>query len=1225
MTFSNQRFFQALLALLLIAVTPVLGQNLITNGNFEAGNTGFQTDYHYYTSPDFPLADPGVYHVAKNPHTYHPSGFYSFFDHTYGDGNHKYFFANGYGSSSTAKVWSQTVTVQAHSYYDFTFWGTHLSNGYNISTNRVNFYVKINGTQVGSNFAPQFVSNQGFWDQFPTYRWYSGNQTQATITIYDGCTAGSGWGDDFGIDDISFTYIYTNVVQAVDDNVTTCFEQSVTFDPFANDVVSPSSIRPLVDCSIESLPSHGSLDWYYGTTWIYTPNTGYSGTDQLTYKLTYGTNDIVEYGTVYFTVNARPQRTINVDACESYTWSYTGQTYSQSGQYDFVKPGPNGCDTLLILNLTIHHNEQQTLPPIVECDEYTWHGTTYTQSGTYEYVTTTQWGCQLTQYLPLTINHSDTLDIPVSACEQYTWYGQTYSNSGTYTHMTTNSFGCQRMERLLLTISDRFRHVDNLTECDSYYWPRTQQWYYQSTIDSTTVEGPPGGCDSTFVLNLTLHYADTLDVPPVEACDSYEWHGQTYTTSGIKTYQTTNEFGCDRLERLNLTIHNSESVNLPAVIVCDSYTWHGITYTQSGLVTFDTVNQYGCNLQYTLPLTINHSDTLDWDPVTECDSYLWYGQTITESGNYTHMSTNPEGCDRLERIYVTINYSTIDTLEPVTACDSYDWHGATYTRSGTYTFEGEGPTGCPHTEVLRLTINHSTQYEFNMTSCEPYEWFGTIYDQPGTYYHELTNSQGCDSLLIMNLEIGSIYTMEEDVVGCDSYEWYGDVYTQGGDYQHEVENPNGCDSLFIIHLTIAPTYEEEFEDASCYAYNWIDDTYTQSGDYERHFSSNMGCDSLVTLHLTILEAVYHEFEQQTCGEFPWNGITYYEEGDYEQTFTAANGCDSIVTMHLVFREALTSEFYHQSCTQMQWYENICDHNADYQHTFQSVQGCDSIVTMHFTLTPEIVMPTVDVTACEPFQWLDGQTITENGFWSYTYHDGCDSTVSINVTFTQAEILSEYVSACNEYPFQGQTYPVGTYQIYYDTAYYENGCDSIVHCLNLTVTEAEQLGTINGSHEVYVSSNLFSGIYRYDIDTEGIVGPVEWSLNNIDWLVVEEATGYCRILVPTPGYATLTARFETANCGIMERHFEIHAGFFGVDENGMEVNVYPNPTKSSVTIEAEGILSVRLVNMMGQILDWVETDRADHVILNMNNFQPSIYLLEIDTVYGLVKRRVVLCK
>jgi hypothetical protein len=94
---------------------------------------------------------------------------------------------------------------------------------------------------------------------------------------------------------------------------------------------------------------------------------------------------------------------------------------------------------------------------------------------------------------------------------------------------------------------------------------------------------------------------------------------------------------------------------------------------------------------------------------------------------------------------------------------------------------------------------------------------------------------------------------------------------------------------------------------------------------------------------------------------------------------------------------------------------------------------------------------------------------------------------------------------------------------------------------------------------------------------------------------------------------------------MEKYFEINAGYFGIDEHGVEVNVYPNPTKGTVNIEAEGIESIRLTNMMGQVLDWVETDGADSVMLNLNSLAPSIYLLEIKTINGIVKRRVVVCR
>ncbi len=1221
---------KVLAVILLLLSSSLIAQNLIIYGNFDDNQwQSFDTDYTR-SSGLGGNGDTGKFYLGNNAHN-NGSQMFDFPDHTTGNGQTRYMIVNGH-TQQNKLVWGMTLDVQAHSYYDFTLWMTNISpGGGTFGYMRPKLKIKINNVVVVNEYdMPTVYSNQGYWNQLPVQRWYSGNSTTARIEIYDTCTTDNG--NDFGLDDLSFTYQYTNVVNAVNDAVSTCFETPVDFNPMQNDVIQPSSLQSQVNFSIFTQPSHGSLTPLSGTNYRYTPNTGYSGTDSFTYKLTYGTNDITSYANVTITVNARPQRVINMHACESYTWSGgTGQTYTQNGQYPYVKPNPSGCDSLLILNLTIHHAEEETLPAVESCDSYTWHGTTYTQSGVYDYETTTQWGCVLTQHLPLTIYYGDTVDYNVSACESYTWHGQPHTQSGTYTYNTTNEHGCTRLERLHLTISDRYRDVSNLTECDSYYWPRTHQWYYASAIDSVTVNGPQGGCDSTFVLNLTLHFSDTVTLAPVEACDSYEWHGQTYTTSGIKEYQTTNSYGCDRLERLPLTIHQSENIELDGITVCDSYTWHGHTYTQSGVVVFDTVNQYGCNVQYALPLTINHGDTINWEPVTECDSYLWFGQTVTESGQYTHWSTTPEGCDRLERIYVTINHSTVDTLAPVVDCDDYEWHGQTITRTGYYSYEGVGPTGCPATEVCLITINHSSEYEFNVTSCGDYEWYGDIYTEPGTYYHELTNTQGCDSLLIMNLTIGETFTFEESATGCDTFEWHGNTYEESGDYEVLVENPSGCDSLFTLHLTIAPTYQVEDEASGCNSYTWIDQVITESGMYERHFQSVAGCDSLVTMYVDILEPVYYTFEQQTCLPFTWNGITYYEDGDYEQTFVGSNGCDSIATMHLVFSDAMTSEFERQSCGTINWQEHVCDHDGDYTHTFQSEQGCDSIVTMHFSLTAgyEIEFDTI---ACDPFEWygFECQYYTPNGMTIqhvFQTPQGCDSTVTKHVFLNITDTSTQFIAACDYKEYMGVVYDQpGVYFVNEDTIVGSHGCDSIIYRTRIEIKDSSTLGQINGVSNVYVASNLISGIYRYSVDAEGLIGTVQWRLSNPDWQIVEANGNYCLVFVGTPGSATLTATFTIAECGEMERTFDIGAGYFGIDDSQtVDAKIYPNPTQGQLTIEAEGIERVRVVNMMGQVLDDRTVGREDKAVLNLNGYAPSVYLIEIETVFGMVKQRVTVCR
>lgn len=1113
------------LALLLSAFFGVSGwsQNVITNGNFDSGNVGFQTDYNYNTD----LTQAGKYNVAANASSFNHGNtqFFNLSDHT---GSGKYFIANGYGGNminpSTAIVWKETVTVQPHSYYDFTFWATHLNNGGSPLFNyRAKFIVKFDGSTVGAEFQPQLHSGQGYWDQFPVYHWYSGNKTQVTIAIYDNCTWPANLGDDFGLDDITLNYLYTNVVDPVDDNVTTCFGTQVNFDPMANDVISPQSIASDVDFSVNTLPLHGSLDFFSGTTFMYTPNSNYVGPDSFTYKLTFGTNDIIEYGTVNITVQPRPQRTINQHACESFTWTgYTNQTYTSDGTWQYVKVNPSGCDSLITLNLSIHHATEETLPAMESCDEFTWHGVTYTASGLYDYETVNQWGCTHVQHLPLTIHHSDTVEMSVSACEEYTWHGVTYNASGDKTYMTTNEHGCDRLEILHLTISNAYREVVNVTECEEYYWPRTGRTYTQSIVDSVSVAGVQGSCDSTFVLNLTLHYADEMMLDPVSACDSYEWYGITYDESGTISHQTVNEWGCERIEYLPLTINHSETVNLQPVTECDEYEWHGHVYTQSGEYYFDTVNQFGCNLRYVLPLTIHYGDTIDYEHVEACDSYLWNGRTITETGLYTQETVTPEGCNRLERIFVTVNYSTLDTLAPVTACDSYEWHDVVYTQSGYCRYETLGPTGCSQVEILPLTINHSSFDEFYIQACESYEWYDSLYTEPGIYYHIIENTQGCDSLLIMHLEIGDSYVEETSQTGCGEFEWFGTTYTVGGDYEHEIENPNGCDSLFILHLTISETFDEDVFAEACNSYTWGLDTYTESGDYQHQYYSVMGCDSIVTLHLDIKRPVYHEFDLQGCIPYVWNGMPYYEPGDYQQTFVAENGCDSIVTMHFSLLE-------------------------------MSVVEIDSI-------------------ACDSVEW--------GGIIHYSDFD-----------------------------------------VYGDTVPSQYGCDSIINLYHFSVHNAQNSYQIHGETQVYVATDLLSGLYRYYIDKDDDVSSCSWHLSNPGWQIVESFDNECVLYVATPGIAELTVTIQNEYCGEMTRSILINASYFDVNDNVAEARIFPNPTSGILTVEAVEITEIKVMDMLGQVIAINQYGKNDHAELNLSEFAPALYLLEIRTTKGKMVKQI----
>lgn len=170
---------------------PSATDNVIVNGSFTSGNTGFTTDYSFRNNIPFfqqELWNEGTYSVVTNPLAVH-SGFKACNDHT-GGGN--MMVVNG--AASLQKIWCQSVIVEAATDYIFR---AYAASVYPASPAVLQF--SINGTLLGSplNLTPTTCE----WREFYT-TWQSGVNTTANICIVNQNTWTSG--NDFAIDDIFF-------------------------------------------------------------------------------------------------------------------------------------------------------------------------------------------------------------------------------------------------------------------------------------------------------------------------------------------------------------------------------------------------------------------------------------------------------------------------------------------------------------------------------------------------------------------------------------------------------------------------------------------------------------------------------------------------------------------------------------------------------------------------------------------------------------------------------------------------------------------------------------------------------------------------------------------------------------------------------------------------------------------------------------------------------------
>ena len=783
--------------------------------------------------------------------------------------------------------------------------------------------------------------------------------------------------------------------------------------------------------------------------------------------------------TLDLTINRSTSSTSSVTACDSYVWNVADfdgsnpqtNSFTTSGNYSTIVKNAVGCDSVMKLNLVINNSVAYT-DVQTACDSYIWgaDGNTYTTTGTYgPVVLLTNAGCDSTVTLNLTVNASDHMVFNATACDLYTWAenGQMYNVSNNTDFVTyTNQYGCDSIITLNLTVNYKTYGVDSQVACDSYTWMDGNTYNYSINGPVHVLVGAnANGCDSVVTLNLVVNHK-TYGTENVIACDSYTWHGTTYTASNHTaqyTYANGNAVGCDSVVTLNLTVHYS-ATSIDNIVACDSYTWtNGVTYWASTNTPTDTFSTaYLCDSIVTLHLVINNS-TVGTDVQTACDSYTWLnGVTYTASNNSAvYHTTNAAGCDSTITLNLTVNYSTAST-ETHVACDSYVWplNGQAYIAStNTPSVTLTTVDGCDSVVTLNLTVNHSTASTQNVTVCDSYQWAdGNTYTNSGIYTYTATNAAGCDSNMTLFLTVRGASTGVQTVIACDSYTWYGTTYTASTNtptHTLSAADQYGCDSIITLNLTINNSTSGSQNVTACDSYSWNGTTYYASTVATHHFTNVAGCDSTATLYLTINNSTNATVTATACDSYTWHGTTFTSSTNNATYHTTnAAGCDSTVTLNLTINHSTSSSVLVNACDSYTWHGTTytaSTNTATYNTT--NAAGCDSVVTLHLTINNSSAA-TQTVSACDSYTWMNGVTYTASTntpTYTITNAAGCDSVITLNLTILPSASSTDVQTACDSYTWiNGVTYSssINNGSVTYTTTA-ANGCDSVI-TLQLTI-------------------------------------------------------------------------------------------------------------------------------------------------------------------------------
>jgi len=287
---------------------------------------------------------------------------------------------------------------------------------------------------------------------------------------------------------------------------------------------------------------------------------------------------------------------------------------------------------------------------------------------------------------------------------------------------------------------------------------------YWDSLDMHTDNCVSAGCNT---------FGSTTQI----ACGSYTGpSGTVFTSTGLFTDTILNAASCDSIIAIDLTINPIYNiVTSDSACAGVSYSFGTQTLTTTGNYTelFTSIN--GCDSTVNLDMIFLVSYTTNVSAsICNGDSYILGAQTLTASGSYSELFTAAGGCDSTVNLTLTVIPNSTATISPI-VCGSYTSPSGNYTwvTSNTYTDTITNTAGCDSVITIILTVNTSTANTLNEVACDSYTLNTTTYTSSGVYTQVLTNAAGCDSTITLNLEITP--TPNSPTVTGDSSYCVGDV------------------------------------------------------------------------------------------------------------------------------------------------------------------------------------------------------------------------------------------------------------------------------------------------------------------------------------------------------------------------------------------------------------------------------------------------------------------
>ena len=817
---------------------------------------------------------------------------------------------------------------------------------------------------------------------------------------------------------------------------------------------------------------------------------------------------------------------ITVNTPENY-YVMNGETFCTSGDYTLNLQNVHGCDSVVILHLTV-------TPHFTVVNDTVFGRRFVSDNGSRQQIDGRRYSYQ---YKMTPDNYAQWADSVLTMWTE--WYDSTsialsYDSA---TNMASWSY---------VYVYDYRKEPGSVVSQKTIYLAASYIDSVSYEVSDTLTFSSSFGCDSSVIWKTQIYFKDIVELHDLEECN-YVWQGDsiyyldyryssdrvvmgfaagdTLTESGKYRQKLTNVSGCDSTVYWYLTIHPTVYEDI-TVNACDSYTHNGVTYTESGeyiqnadtLLTIDrkifSPSGGWCYLdRYGVLISIhpNGWSSLQYDH-TEIDDetggYLYYYKFTDQYGvehpyimgdTILYTDTVP-GCS-VTTLHLTINPSVTELVE-ATACDFYTWNDSTYTTSGEYIQTFTAANGCDSTVTLQLTINESKHTDTTAESCGSYTWNETTYTTSGEYFQTFTAANGCDSTVTLHLtilplptpNITGVTTVCEgqtatlNATGGVSYLWEDGTTTNtypatvSGFYTVTVTNAEGCSATASTTVTVNPLPEVVITGSTTICPGGS--TVLTATGADSYMWSNGSSNPSIPVNMF---GQYSVIGTSAAGCFSTASVTVLVSqppvitisGNTdicagESTTLTANGGVSYMWSNGSTADTLVAT------TAGNW--QVIGYNAD---------GCSNMASVTVNLW-QPASSNLYITSFDSCYLWFGTPRCESGDYTHTLQTihGCDSVIILHLTLEDAITTEFSATSCDSYTWNGITYSQsGNYTQNFTAV---NGNDSIVTLhltINYSVSEVVEVTACDSyewNGQTYTSSGNYTQTFIAANECDSVV-------------------------------------------------------------------------------------------------------------------------------------------